>query len=155
MNTWKKLTQKADHFTVFESFPSTSCCSQKFPLNKIEKFGWLEMWGSIRDVFIGFVVGDGLTRKGYCSKFYVVGTIGHYWSSKPTWMGGAGSLISEMKQNLHLYTALWMFGLLKQAAILDIASPGTCQVPETTIWALHITVNSPLLQSASDRWTQI
>ena len=32
-----KLTQKVDHFTVFESFPSTSCCSQKFPPNKIEK----------------------------------------------------------------------------------------------------------------------
>jgi len=27
------LTQKVDHFTVFESFPSTSCCSQKFPPN--------------------------------------------------------------------------------------------------------------------------
>ena len=36
-----KLTQKVDHFTVSESFPSTSCCSQKFPPNKIEKkAGW-------------------------------------------------------------------------------------------------------------------
>ena len=101
VSTWKKLTQKADHFTVFESFPNTSCRSQKFPLNKIEKFGWLDMWGSIRDVYIGFVVGDGL---GYSSKFYVVGTVGHYWSPKPTWMGGAGSLMAEMKQNLHSYT---------------------------------------------------
>ena len=32
-----KLTQEVDHFTVFESFPSTSCCSQKIPPNKIEK----------------------------------------------------------------------------------------------------------------------
>ena len=31
-----KLTQKVDHFTVFESFSSTSCCSKKFPPNKIE-----------------------------------------------------------------------------------------------------------------------
>jgi len=36
-----KLTQKVDHFTVFESFSSTSCCSHKFPPNKIEKLaGW-------------------------------------------------------------------------------------------------------------------
>ena len=33
MSTQKKLTQKVDHFTVFESFPSTSCCSQKFMPN--------------------------------------------------------------------------------------------------------------------------
>ena len=31
-----KLTQKVDHFTVIESFPSTSCCLQKFPSNTIE-----------------------------------------------------------------------------------------------------------------------
>ena len=32
-----KLTQKVDHSTVFKSFPSTSCCSQKFRPNIIEK----------------------------------------------------------------------------------------------------------------------
>ena len=48
-----KLTQKVDHFTVFESLPSTSYCSQKFLPNKIEKFGWSDMQGSIRDVYIG------------------------------------------------------------------------------------------------------
>ena len=32
-----KLTQKVDYFTVFKSFPSTSCCSQKFPPNNLEK----------------------------------------------------------------------------------------------------------------------
>ena len=32
-----KLTQKVDHFTVLESFLNTSCCSQKFPPNKILK----------------------------------------------------------------------------------------------------------------------
>ena len=31
-----KLTQKVGHFTVFESFPSTSCCLQNFLPNKIE-----------------------------------------------------------------------------------------------------------------------
>ena len=36
MSTRAKLTQKVDHFTVFESFPNTSCCSQKFLPNKIE-----------------------------------------------------------------------------------------------------------------------
>ena len=34
-----KLTQKVDYFTVFESFPSTSCCSQKVPPNKLA--GWM------------------------------------------------------------------------------------------------------------------
>jgi len=52
-----KFTQKVDHFTVFESFPSTSGCSHKFLPNKIAKIGWLDMRGSIRDVFIGWVVG--------------------------------------------------------------------------------------------------
>jgi len=36
-----KLTQKVDHFTVFKNLPSTSCCSQKFPPNNLEKIGWL------------------------------------------------------------------------------------------------------------------
>ena len=41
-STVTKLMQKIDHFTVFESFPSTSCCSQKFLLNKIGNFaGWM------------------------------------------------------------------------------------------------------------------
>ena len=36
-----KLIQKFDHFTVFKSFPSTGCCSQKFPPNNLEKMaGW-------------------------------------------------------------------------------------------------------------------
>ena len=54
VSTQMKLTQKVDHFTVFESFPSTSCCSHKFPPNKIEKIGWLDVWGNIRDVYIGW-----------------------------------------------------------------------------------------------------
>jgi len=54
VSTRIKLTQNADHFTVFKSFPSTSCCSQKFPPNNLEKIGWLDMQGSIRDAFIGW-----------------------------------------------------------------------------------------------------
>ena len=49
-----KLTQKLDHFTVFESFPSTSCCSQKFLPNNSEKIHRLDVQGSITDVFIGW-----------------------------------------------------------------------------------------------------
>ena len=49
-----KLTQKVDHFTVFKSLPSTSCCSQKFLPNNLEKIDWLDMRGNIRDVFIGW-----------------------------------------------------------------------------------------------------
>ena len=65
-----ELSQKVDHFTVFESFPSTSCCSQKFPPNNLEKIGWLDVRGSIRDVFIGWVAGDGLAGKGYSLKLW-------------------------------------------------------------------------------------
>jgi len=39
---------------VFKSFPSTICCSHKFPPNEIEKIGWLDVRGSIRDVYIGW-----------------------------------------------------------------------------------------------------
>jgi len=52
-----KLTQKVNPFTVFNSFPSTSCISQKFPPNNLEKIGWLEVRGSIKDVFIGWGAG--------------------------------------------------------------------------------------------------
>ena len=33
----------------------------------MKKFGWLDVQGSIRDVCIGWVPGDGLTGKGYGS----------------------------------------------------------------------------------------
>ena len=36
MSTLTKLTQKVNHFTVFESFPRTNCYSHKLPLNKIK-----------------------------------------------------------------------------------------------------------------------
>jgi len=56
-----KLTQKLDHFNVFKSFPSTGCCSQKFPPNNLEKIGWLDVRGSIRDIFIGWGAGGKVT----------------------------------------------------------------------------------------------
>ena len=64
-----KLTHKVGHFTVFETFAITSC-SHMFLPNKIEKIGWLDMRGSIRDVYIGWVVGDGLAGIGYSSKLW-------------------------------------------------------------------------------------
>jgi len=57
-----KVTQKVDHFTVFNSFPSTSGCSQKFPIT-YKKIRWLDVRGSIRDVFIGWVGGGVLAGK--------------------------------------------------------------------------------------------
>ena len=63
-----KLAKKVDHFIVFKSFPSTSCCSQKFPPNNLEKIGWLDVQGRV--VFIGWGAGDGLAGKGYSSKLW-------------------------------------------------------------------------------------
>jgi len=40
-------------------------------------------------------------------------------AQKSAWKGCAVSLMAKM-------ATLWMFGLLKQAATLDIASPDTC-----------------------------
>ena len=87
-----KHTQKVDHFTVFESFPSTSCCSQKFPPNKIEKIGWLDVRSSIRDIYSRWVAGDGLAEKGYSSNC----SRGTSEVQNPAWRGCAGSLMPEM-----------------------------------------------------------
>jgi len=65
-----KLTQKVDHLTVFKSLPSTSYCSQKFMPNNLQKIGWLDVRGSIRDVFIRWMVGDGLEGIGYSSELW-------------------------------------------------------------------------------------
>ena len=61
-----KLTQTVDHFTVFKIFPSTSWCSQKFPPNNC----WLDVRGSIRDAFIGWVAGYELVGKVYSFKLW-------------------------------------------------------------------------------------
>jgi len=85
-----KLTQKVDHFTVFKSFPSTSCCSQKFPPNNL---GWLDVRGS---VFIGWVAGDGLAGKVTVQN---CGRALEKPKNQPGW-GCTSYLMAEMKHNL-------------------------------------------------------
>ena len=77
------------------------------------------MRGSTRDVFIGWVAGDGLAGKGYSSKLWY----GTSEAQKPAWRGCAGSLMAENEAQ----STVWMFWLPKEAATLDIASPDTCQ----------------------------
>ena len=62
---------------------------------KIKKIRWLDVRGSVRDVFIGLVAGDGLAGKGYTSK--LLQGIGE--AQKPAWRSCAGSVMPEMKQN--------------------------------------------------------
>ena len=122
---------------MIKSFPTTSCCSQKFPPNKIEKFGWLDMRGSIRYVYTE--AGDWLAGKYCVSKLWQ----GTSEAQKPAWRGCACSLMAEMKQNV-----LWTFGVLKQASTLDIASPDTFQClklpfePFTSLW-IHPCYSQP------------
>ena len=50
-----KLTQKVNHFTVFKSSPSTTVVAAHRSSRQITKnLCWLDMQGSIRDVFIGW-----------------------------------------------------------------------------------------------------
>jgi len=137
VSTRSRLTQKVDHFTLLESFPSTSCCSYKFLPNKIENIDWLDVWGSIRDVYIGWVVGM-------------------YRWEKVTIQNCGTALVKPKNQGLcwllsgwnEAHSTLWAFGLLKQAATLDIASPDTCQClkppfePFTSPW-IHPCYNQP------------
>ena len=57
VSTRMKLTQSLDYFTVLESFPSTSCCSQKFRKIRYKKIDWLDVWGM-------FTLGGRLGEKG-------------------------------------------------------------------------------------------
>ena len=96
VSTQTKLKQKVDHFTVFESFPSTSCNSHKFLPNKMEKLvGWTcEIASGM------FTLGewrDGLAGKRYNSKLWS----GTSEAQKPAWRDCVGSLMAEMKHNLH------------------------------------------------------
>ena len=94
-----KLTQKVDHFIVFESFPSTSYCSQKFLPNKIEKIGWLDVRDSIRDVYIGWVVGvEWQSTKINCGRVQVKQK---KKKKKTAWKGGAGPLTLLMHRFQH------------------------------------------------------
>ena len=64
-----KLTQKVDHFTMFNSFPSTSGCSQKFPPNNLKLDGWT--CEVVSGMFsLGWGAGDGLAGKGYSSELW-------------------------------------------------------------------------------------
>jgi len=65
--------------------------------------------------------------------------------------GCAGFLIAKNEAQ----STLWTFRLLKQAAKLYIVSPDTRQLPETVIWAFHITIKPPLLKPASSRLTKV
>ena len=60
-----KLTQKIDQFTVIESFPSTSCCLQKFPPNTTENLaGWMSEEVSEMHAQVGWVAGMECREKG-------------------------------------------------------------------------------------------
>ena len=58
VSTQTKLTQKIYHFTVFESLPNTSCCSQKLTWKKLA--GWT--CKVVSGMWVGG--GDGLAGKG-------------------------------------------------------------------------------------------
>jgi len=97
------------------------------------------MRGSIRDVFIGWVVGGGLAGKVTVQNYGR-----HYWSPK-TSLEGLCWLLDGWNEAL---STLWTFGLLKPAATLDIDSPDTCQClkppfePFTPPW-IHPCYNQP------------
>ena len=58
-----KLTQKVDHFTVFNSFSSTCGCSQKFPPKISKNSGGVGGGGCEGDFFIGGGGGGGRGAK--------------------------------------------------------------------------------------------
>ena len=129
---------------MFESFPTISCCSRKFPPNEVKKLAdWMcEVVSGI--AYIGWVVGNGLAGK------VLVQNCGRALAkpkNQPGW-GCAGSLMAGMKHSLHCGHS----GCLK-AATLDIARH--LPVPEAAIRIFHISVNSPLLQSASSKSTKV
>ena len=113
VNTWMKHTQNVDHFTMFESFPSTSFCSQRFPPNKIEKFGC--------EVVSGMFTLRGMDWR---EKVIVQIVVGHQWSPKTSLEGLCQFFNNGWNE---AKSTRWTFGLLKQAATLDMASPDTCQ----------------------------
>ena len=105
-----------------------------------KKNRWLDVQGSIRDVFIGGVGGDG--RGGKRLQFKIV--VEHYWSPK-TNLEGLCWLLNGWNE---AHSTVWTFGLLRKAATLDIASPDTCQClkppfePFTSPWN-HPCYNQP------------
>jgi len=65
---------------------------------------------------------------------------------KPKNQGCAGSLMAEMKHGLSV--DVWA---AKRSSNTGYSQPRHLPVPEAAIRAFHITVNSPLLQSASSK----
>jgi len=66
-------------------------------------------------------------------------------AQKPAWRGCAGSLMAEKKLNS---VDVWA---AKRSSNTGYGQPRHLPVPEAAIQASHITVNSPLLQSASSK----
>jgi len=85
-----KLTQKLDHFTVFKSFPSTSCCSQKIPPNNLA--------GLMCEVVSGMFSLGGWWGMDWRERLQFKRTSE---AQKPAWRSCAGSLMAEMKHSLH------------------------------------------------------
>ena len=137
-----KLTQKVDHFTVLKSFPSTNCCSQKFPLNKIEKIGQLDVRGSIRDDFIGWGRGMDWREK------VAVQNCGRALVKPKNQPGGAVLAPQCLKWSTINIVDVWA---AQRSSNTGYSQPRHLHVPEPTISAFHITVNSPLPQSASSK----
>jgi len=78
--------------------------------------------------------------------FTLGGWWGVEWSLKPAWKGCAGSLMTEMSE---IYTV--DVRTARTSSNTGYCQPRHSPVPETIIRAFHITVNSPLLQSASNK----
>jgi len=92
VGTRMKFTQKVDNFTVFESFSSTSCCSQKFPPKKIEK---LACWTCkvVSGMFtMGGWWGNRMVGKVYSTKWW----FSRCKALKLSWKACAGSLMDKM-----------------------------------------------------------
>ena len=106
-----KLTQKVDHFTVFNSFPSTSGCSQKFPPNN--SFKKIDGWTC--------EVASGMFSLGGWREKVILENCGRALVNPKNQPGGLLNAWNEAQ------STVWTFELLKEAATLDIASPDTCQ----------------------------
>ena len=140
VSTQTKLAQKVENFTVFESFPSTSCCWQNFHQIR-EKFGWLYIQG-VSGMFTldGWVAGGGLAEKVIAQNFALLKP-----RKQPEWVVATPWWLKWSKINtVDLWTA-------KTSSNTGYSQPRDLPVAETAIQAFHITMNSLLLQSASSR----
>jgi len=147
VSTWIKLTQRVGHFTVFKSFPSTSCCSQKFPPNNFKKKAGLSC-----EVVSGMLSLGGWWGWTGGKRLQFKIAVGHQWSPKTS--------LEELCWLLNGWneaqSTVWAWGLPKEAATLDIASPDTCQClkppfePFTSPW-IHPCYNQPWVSRSKFR----